>query len=94
MVPHVFNINPHFSTHEDFSQALFTPHVDSSPLALDLLDISMAPANQGNILASILGPCDATSHHKWKKATQLQAICQLRDKAKVQSIDYPPHTLQ
>ncbi|KAE8076728.1 hypothetical protein FH972_015359 [Carpinus fangiana] len=95
MVPHVHTNNPQFSTHVEFSQALITPHVDASLMALDLPDISMEPAHQVNTLAFILGPRGATSQHKWKKSTQLQAICQLWDKNKVQhiptkSVDYSP----
>jgi hypothetical protein len=56
----------------------------------------MAPAHQRLTQAFILGPHAATSQHKWKKFTQVQAVCQLQDKNKVQqistqSVDSTPH---
>ena len=65
-------------------------------MALDFPEISTAPAHQQITQASILGPHAAASQHKWKKSTQVQAICQLQDKNKVQQIstqfvDSTPH---
>ena len=69
--------------------------MDSSPV-LDSSKIPTAPVHQWITQASILGPHAATSQHKWKKSTHVEAIYQLQDKNNVQqipsqSIDSTPH---
>jgi hypothetical protein len=99
LIPHVSSGLHQFNAHAAFSQALVEPHVDAPHMILDLSDIPQAPAHQEHMVASPLGPKCATSHHKWKQATQPQAICQLRDKLKVSNIysksadPSPQHTI-
>jgi hypothetical protein len=69
-----------------FSQTLAIQHVDTPDMVLDVSDFPISPAHQRAVHASNLSPHAATSHHRWKKSSTVQAICQLHDTIQVPRI--------